>query len=67
MGRDGGVQSFELAGLITLHIGNEQWGRIRVKLDNNDSRGVQLQTHPNVDKELFRMKSLVGAHHNIYF
>ncbi|XP_022912450.1 coatomer subunit delta [Onthophagus taurus] len=60
MGRDGGVQSFELLGLITLHIGNEQWGRIRVKLDNSDNRGVQLQTHPNVDRELFKMRSLIG-------
>lgn len=60
MGRDGGVQLFELLGLITLHIGNEKWGRIRVQLENQDVRGVQLQTHPNVDKELFKMKSQVS-------
>lgn len=59
MGRDGGVQLFELLGLITLHIGNEKWGRIRVQLENQDTRGVQLQTHPNVDKELFKIKSQV--------
>ncbi|KAL3275968.1 hypothetical protein HHI36_020700 [Cryptolaemus montrouzieri] len=60
MGRDGGVQQFELAGLITLHIGNEKWGRIRVQLENQDTRGVQLQTHPNVDKELFKLRSQIG-------
>ncbi|GJQ77792.1 copd [Trypoxylus dichotomus] len=60
MGRDGGVQLFELLGLITLHIGNEKWGRIRVQLENQDMRGVQLQTHPNVDKELFKLKSQIG-------
>lgn len=60
VGRDGGVQQFELLGLVTLHIGDEKWGRIRVQLDNQDSRGVQLQTHPNVDKELFKMKSQIG-------
>ncbi|XP_065162583.1 LOW QUALITY PROTEIN: coatomer subunit delta [Atheta coriaria] len=60
MYRDGGVQHFELLGLITLHIGNEKWGRIRVQLENNDSRGIQLQTHPNVDKELFKLRSQIG-------
>jgi hypothetical protein len=59
MGRDGGVQQFELLGLVTLHIGDEKWGRIRVQLENKDSRGVQLQTHPNVDKELFKLRSQV--------
>lgn len=60
MGRDGGVQQFELLGLVTLHIGNEKRGRIRVQLDNKDTRGVQLQTHPNVDKELFKLRSQIG-------
>lgn len=43
MGRDGGVQQLELLGLVTLHIGDEKWGRIRVQLENKDIRGVQLQ------------------------
>ncbi|XP_044765096.1 coatomer subunit delta [Coccinella septempunctata] len=60
IGRNGGIQQFELSGLITLHIGNEKWGRIRVQIENQDSRGVQLQTHPNVDKELFKMRSQIG-------
>lgn len=59
LGRDGGLQQFELLGLITLHIGDEKWGRIRVQLENTDARGVQLQTHPNVDKELFKLRSQV--------
>lgn len=60
VGRDGGLQSFELHGLVTLHISDEKWGRIRVQLENKDTRGIQLQTHPNVDKELFKLKSQVG-------
>lgn len=59
MGRDGGVQQLELLGLVTLHIGDEKYGRVRVQLDNQDIRGVQLQTHPNVDKELFKLRSQV--------
>lgn len=50
----------ELHGLVTLHVSDEKWGCIRVQLENKDTRGVQLQTHPNVDKELFRAKSQIG-------
>lgn len=60
VGRDGGLQTFELHGLITLRISDEKWGRIRVVLENKDTRGIQLQTHPNVDKELFKAKSQIG-------
>lgn len=67
MGRDGGVQQFELLGLVTLHIGDEKWGRIRVQLENKDIRGVQLQTHPNVDKELFKLRSQVQQTPNIEY
>lgn len=58
--RDGGVQNFELQGLVTLRISDEKWGRIRVQIDNQDKRGMQLQTHPNVDKELFRTRGQIG-------
>ncbi|XP_034939359.1 coatomer subunit delta [Chelonus insularis] len=60
VGRDGGVQYFELHGLVTLHISDEKWGRIRVQLENEDARGIQLQTHPNVDKDLFRTHGQIG-------
>jgi hypothetical protein len=60
IGRDGGVQTFELAGLLTLRVSNEQFGRIKIFLDNNDQRGIQLQTHPNIDKDLFRSKAQIG-------
>lgn len=60
VGRDGGLQNFELHGLVMLRISDEKLGRIRVQLENKDTRGIQLQTHPNVDKELFKSKSQVG-------
>ncbi|KAK6618947.1 Coatomer subunit delta [Polyplax serrata] len=60
VGRDGGILSFELHGLVTLRISDEKWGRIRVQLEDKENRGIQLQTHPNVDKELFKMKSQIG-------
>ncbi|XP_075987661.1 coatomer subunit delta [Anticarsia gemmatalis] len=59
-GRDGDVQNFELSGLLTLRISNEQYGRIHVHVDNKDTRPLQLQTHPNVDKEAFRCSGVIG-------
>lgn len=60
IGRDGGLQAFELSGLLTLRISDEKYGKIKIFLDNNDQRGIQLQTHPNIDKELFRNKSQIA-------
>lgn len=60
IGRDGGLQAFELSGLLTLRISDEKYGRIRVQLQNEDQRGIQLQTHPNVDKELFKSRCQIG-------
>lgn len=60
IGRDGGVRNLEVHGFATLRISDEKFGRIRVSLENKDQRGIQLQTHPNVDKELFKLKSQIG-------
>lgn len=60
VGKDGGIQNFELHGMVTLRIRDEKYARIKIYLDNKDKRGIQLQTHPNVDKELFKMKSQIG-------
>lgn len=43
VGRDGGLQNFELHGMVTLRIADDKYGRIRVQLENNDARGIQLQ------------------------
>ncbi|XP_055624433.1 coatomer subunit delta [Toxorhynchites rutilus septentrionalis] len=60
VGRDGGLQNFELSGLLTLRVSDEKYGRIKIQLENTDQRGIQLQTHPNVDKELFKSKCQIG-------
>jgi len=59
-GRDGGLQNMEVHGLMTLFITDEAYGRVRVQVENKDSRGIQIQTHPNVDKELFRTKQHIA-------
>ncbi|XP_078282837.1 coatomer subunit delta isoform X2 [Rhinoraja longicauda] len=59
-GRDGGLQSMEVHGMITLRVTDEKQGRIRLQVENDDKKGIQLQTHPNVDKKLFTAESLIG-------
>ncbi|KAL4608628.1 coatomer subunit delta-like, partial [Arapaima gigas] len=59
-GRDGGLQNMEILGMITLRVSDEKNGRIRLHVNNNDKKGVQLQTHPNVDKKLFSTESVIG-------
>lgn len=59
-GRDGGLQNLEVHGLITLRITDEKFGRIKLHVDNNDTKGIQLQTHPNVDKKRFAAQSIIA-------
>lgn len=58
-GREGGLQNLEVHGLVTLKISSEKYGRIKVGVRNNDTKGAQLQTHPNVDKKLFQTSSVI--------
>ena len=41
--RDGGLQNLEVHGLVTLKITDEKLGRIKLAIDNNDEKGIQLQ------------------------
>nr|CAB3222716.1 coatomer subunit delta-like [Phallusia mammillata] len=59
-GRDGGLQNMLLGGMCLLRISDGQFGCIRMKVENNDNRGCQVQTHPNVDKKIFQAKGIVG-------
>ncbi len=58
--RDGGLESMELSGMLSLRISDEALGRVRLQLVNPGSRGVQLQTHPNIDKDLLRRQNQIG-------
>eukprot|EP00064_Thunnus_orientalis_P004430 superscaffoldBa00000403_g4441 len=59
-GRDGGLQNMEVLGMVTLRVTDDKNGRIRLIINNNDNKGLQLQTHPNVDKKLFTADSVIG-------
>ncbi|KAH3701457.1 hypothetical protein DPMN_076445 [Dreissena polymorpha] len=59
-GRDGGLQSLELHGIVKLKINDEKMARAVVHIVNNDKKGLQMQTHPNIDKKLFAAQSIIG-------
>jgi len=59
-GRDGGLQNMEVLGLMTLRVSEENCAKIKLKLQSTNNKNIQLQTHPNIDKELFRSKTVIG-------
>lgn len=64
VGRDGGVQSLELYGLVTLRIADEKWARIRVLIDNKDTRGIQLQV---IQSMYLRRQSFIYLYDSLGF
>ncbi len=46
-GRDGGVETLEVHGMIMLRVKSEEYGRILVAIDNKESRNIQLQVKKN--------------------
>jgi hypothetical protein len=54
--RDGGLQNLEVHGLITLKITAEELGRIKLGIENNDNKGIQLQVFSNnIDLSCWRI------------
>ena len=51
-GKDGGLQNMEIRGLVLLRISDSQFGRICLKVENDDKKGFQFQ----VIKEVFFFK-----------
>jgi hypothetical protein len=42
-GKDGGLQNLEVHGILLLRVANEIDGKIKVHIQNTDSRNIQLQ------------------------
>lgn len=59
-GRHGGLQNMEVRGIVLLRITDPNQSKISIAYENNDSKGFQMQTHPNVDKKLFSSNSIIG-------
>lgn len=58
--RHGGIQSFEIQGLLQLKVNDEASAKCKIKMSTKRSPEVQLQTHPNVDKKLFQNDSIIA-------
>ncbi len=46
--RDGGVETLEVHGMIMLCVKSEEYGRIIIAIDNNESRNIQLQVNKRI-------------------
>jgi len=60
MGRDGEISKFGIAGFVYLHINDEGSAKVKIQMENNDTRGVMMQTHPNIDKQKWKGTGVIG-------
>jgi len=58
--RDGGLETMEMHGQLTMRITDESFGRIKLQLKGHTNNLVQLQTHPKIDKELLRTREQIA-------
>ena len=59
-GRDGGLESMELTGMLMLRISDEHFGKVKLQLETPSKSAIQIQPHPNIDKELLRARSQIA-------
>jgi len=60
-GREGGLQSMEVLGMLSLRISDINCSKLKILMNNDsDKQGVQVQTHPNIDKKMFISHSQIG-------
>lgn len=57
--RDGGIEGLEVKGIINMLVSDPLLANVKVKLAMNNNRKIPFQTHPNVDKKLFK-ESVIG-------
>jgi len=60
IGRDGEISKFAIAGFVYLHINEEDSATVSIQVENNDSRGAMMQTHPNIDKNRWKSTGVIG-------
>ena len=60
MNRDGGLESMEVKGDLTLLITDSAMGKVTLPLRMGENPGFQFKTHPNINKQLFSAESTLG-------
>ncbi|KAJ8492935.1 hypothetical protein OPV22_014656 [Ensete ventricosum] len=58
--RDGGLNNFDIQGTLSLQILNQEDGFVQFQIENQDVPGLSFKTHPNINKELFNSKHVIG-------
>ncbi|CAL9048475.1 unnamed protein product [Musa banksii] len=58
--RDGGLNNFDIQGTLSLQILNQEDGFVQFQIENQDVHGLSFKTHPNINKELFNSKHIIG-------
>uniref|UniRef100_H2ZH53 Coatomer subunit delta n=2 Tax=Ciona savignyi TaxID=51511 RepID=H2ZH53_CIOSA len=59
-GRDGGLEQMLLMGMCMLRITDDKLSCIKIQMINDNDKGCQMQTHPNVDKKAFLSTWVLG-------
>lgn len=57
--RDGGLNNMEVKGTMLVNITDAAVGKVRLHIDTDPSKNIPFQTHPNVDKKLFK-ENVIG-------
>eukprot|EP00908_Phaeocystis_cordata_P011823 Transcript_22779.p1 GENE.Transcript_22779~~Transcript_22779.p1 ORF type:complete len:461 (+),score=241.92 Transcript_22779:274-1656(+) len=60
MNRDGGLESMEVKGDLSLLITDPAFGKVTLPLRMGENAGFQFKTHPNINKQLFSGESTLG-------
>ncbi|WOK93577.1 coatomer subunit delta-2 [Canna indica] len=58
--RDGGLNNFDIQGTLSLQVLNQEDGFLQFQIENQDVPGLSFKTHPNINKELFNSKHIIG-------
>ncbi|XP_074585744.1 coatomer subunit delta-1-like [Curcuma longa] len=58
--RDGALNNFDIQGTLSLQILNQDDGFVQLQIENEDVTGLSFKTHPNINKELFNSKHIIG-------
>ncbi|KAL6531612.1 hypothetical protein OROMI_027975 [Orobanche minor] len=58
--QDGGIRNFDLHGILSLHLLNEDDGFVQVQIETGNTPGILFRTHPDVNKELFSNEHILG-------
>jgi hypothetical protein len=57
--REGSLESFEVKGDLQLRITDSSLTQVQLALAVGDTRGAQLNTHPKVDKAMFKNDQII--------